>query len=53
MKSVKDVNKWMETNALFKTEGSQIKMKQINIGLGNGKALKLFNDNIVKFEIIK
>ena len=27
--------------------------RQINIGLGKGKALETFNENIVKFEIVK
>jgi len=38
---------WGQTNALFKPEGGQI-----NIGLGNGGALDLFNDSIRGFETI-
>lgn len=53
MKSVKYIKYWMETNALFKTEGAQLKIPQINIGLGRGKALKIFNNNIINFEIVK
>ncbi len=36
---------WNKFNAYFKAEG-----EQINIGLGKGKALEIFNDNIKKFE---
>ncbi|MDE9483989.1 hypothetical protein [Xenorhabdus bovienii] len=39
---------WKENHAYFKAE-----REQINIGLGKGKALDIFNDNIVKFEKIK
>jgi len=35
---------WKEVSAFFKAEGDQI-----NIGLGNGKALEIFNEGIVKF----
>lgn len=40
--------KWGNSKALFKPEGDQI-----NIGLGKGKALNLFNDSIVGHETIK
>ena len=41
-----DVGKgWKLNNAFFKAEG-----EQINIGLGRGKALDLFNEGIYKFE---
>jgi len=36
---------WAGENALFKAEGNQI-----NIGLGKGKALETFNENISSFE---
>jgi hypothetical protein len=38
---------WMRAHAYFKTEG-----KQINIGLGQGTALDIFNDAIMAFERI-
>jgi len=38
---------WKETNAFFKVEGTQV-----NIGLGNGNALNVFNFNIQHFKII-
>lgn len=38
---------WASNNAYFKTEDNQI-----NIGLGNGKALDIFNDNIIEHKII-
>lgn len=38
---------WMENNAMFKVEGSKtVGARQLNIGLGRGKALELFNDSI-------
>lgn len=37
--------KWTEDYAFFKAEGDQI-----NIGLGKGKALEIFNSNISIFE---
>ncbi len=41
-----DVGKgWKETSAFFKAEG-----EQINIGLGKGKALDIFNQGIQRFE---
>ncbi|MBH1932685.1 RHS repeat-associated core domain-containing protein, partial [Serratia rubidaea] len=44
--SMSDVTKgWKENNAFFKAEGDQI-----NIGLGRGKALEIFNKGIEKFE---
>jgi len=36
---------WKEKNAYFKSEGNQI-----NIGLGRGKALDIFNEGVNKFE---
>jgi hypothetical protein len=44
---------WLENNALFKTEGAKYQLEQINIGLGKGKALDIFNENLLYFEIIK
>jgi hypothetical protein len=40
--------RWGNRNALFKPEGNQI-----NIGLGKGTALELFNQSIRGFEVIK
>ena len=40
--------KWTENFAFFKAEGSQI-----NIGLGKGKALEIFNSNIIIFERVE
>jgi len=46
-------------NALFKTEGKKyvklgkLKEIQVNIGLGKGEALDIFNENILKFQIVK
>jgi hypothetical protein len=45
---------WVNDNkALFKTEGTKRNMMQINIGLGKGKAVDIFNNNIIHFEIIQ
>ena len=38
---------WRSTNAFFKQEAGQV-----NIGLGNGKALETFNNNILSFKAI-
>lgn len=38
---------WKATNAFFKVEGTQI-----NIGLGSGNALNIFNSNIQNFNVI-
>ena len=44
-----DVQKeWGENYAFFKGEG-----KQTNIGLGQGAALEIFNENIIGFEEIQ
>ena len=40
--------KWTENFAFFKAEGSQI-----NIGLGKGKALEIFNSNISTFKKVE
>lgn len=39
---------WGKRGAQFKPEGDQV-----NIGLGKGKALEIFNDNVVGFETLK
>jgi hypothetical protein len=36
---------WTSNNALFKLEGDVV-----NTGLGKGRALTTFNNNLVKFE---
>ncbi|MHC1748012.1 MAG: RHS repeat-associated core domain-containing protein [Cellulosilyticaceae bacterium] len=45
---------WNQNKAFFKGEGISGNMSigepQINIGLGKGKALDIFNDNIINFE---
>ncbi len=43
---------WTRNNALFKTEGGDYGLTQINIGLGKGKALNIFNGNISAFKVI-
>lgn len=40
--------KWTRKNAFFKAEGSQI-----DIGLGKGKALEIFNNNIFNFKKVE
>ena len=45
--------RWTENHALFKTEGNEYGMAQINIGLGKGTALEVFNQNIIAFEVIQ
>ncbi|MFD4582812.1 hypothetical protein ACFWOY_32115 [Streptomyces sp. NPDC058423] len=42
------MSKWNRKHAYFKQEGDQI-----NIGLGRGKALKLFNENITAWEVVR
>jgi hypothetical protein len=39
---------WTSSNAFFKAEGAQI-----NIGLGQGKALNTFNSNIQGFSPVR
>lgn len=39
---------WTKDNAYFKGEG-----KQINIGLGKGKGLDVFNENIVDHTVVQ
>jgi RHS repeat-associated protein len=41
---------WTENNAFFKTEKvHSTGIRQTNIGLGQGKALSIFNENIISF----
>lgn len=49
---------WLQTKALFKTEGSQLAPPigpsgQVNIGLGKGSAIDVFNQNIKTFEVVQ
>ncbi|MGL5152766.1 MAG: hypothetical protein ACRC7N_19595, partial [Clostridium sp.] len=49
MSELKDVKNWRANNAYFKYEDGVL-----NIGLGGkGKALDIFNNNIIHFEVIK
>lgn len=54
---VKEINKWtIRDYILFKTENytlNGIEMKQVNIALGNGDALKEFNKDILFFEKVE
>ncbi len=43
----KSTNGWGKNHAQFKKE-----KEQLNIGLGKGKALDIFNENIVETEVI-
>jgi TANFOR domain-containing protein len=43
-----DGSKWNQSSARFKQEGTQV-----NIALGQGKALEVFNNNLLEFELIK
>ena len=43
---------WNKTHARFKVETLKSTGKQqVNIALGNGAALKIFDDNIMEFEL--
>ena len=45
---------WMKENTLFKIEGTDLGIPQVNIGLGrDGKGMQIFNDNILNFQIIE
>ena len=46
MPEIKDVKNWRNNNSFFKIEENVL-----NIGLGRGKALDIFNDNIIHFEV--
>ncbi|MHB0879520.1 RHS repeat-associated core domain-containing protein [Paenibacillus sp. SEL1] len=54
MKDISSVSKWNEKYAHFKGEGLSgkkgIGKPQVNIGLGKGTALGIFNDHITSFE---
>ncbi len=44
---------WKGSSAFFKQEGTgTLAGPQINIGLGHGPALNIFNDNLIKFNIV-
>lgn len=49
MPNISTVKGWRMNHAYFKGEGAN----HINIGLGGGKALKLFNDNITAWEVVR
>lgn len=53
MPPVTTVTKWTEKHAMFKTEGTRLGLEQINIGLGKGPAIDIFNANIKAFEVVK
>ena len=44
----KDIAPWSEESARFKLERNQV-----NICLGKGRALELFNDNIIEFKLVR
>ncbi|SFM67630.1 RHS repeat-associated core domain-containing protein [Chitinophaga sp. YR627] len=44
--------RWRAAKSYFKQETNKYGLKQINIGLGNGKALEIFNKNISSVQII-
>uniref|UniRef100_UPI00259B8887 hypothetical protein n=1 Tax=uncultured Prevotella sp. TaxID=159272 RepID=UPI00259B8887 len=44
----KDIASWSEEFARFKLERNQV-----NIALGKGRALELFNDNIIEFKLVR
>jgi hypothetical protein len=51
---VQSVSDWKSSYAYFKTEGTgTMGGRQINIGLGEGPALNIFNDNLIRFDIVK
>ena len=41
------------TSCKLAPAGGNYNIEQVNIGLGKGKALETFNENIINFEIIK
>lgn len=45
--NIPNVDSWMKNNAFFKVEGNQL-----NMGLGNGKALDIFNSGIKGYKPI-
>ena len=45
---------WNKSRARFKVETvKETKSKQVNIALGQGKALDIFNNNIIEYQLIK
>ncbi len=45
---------WMKNNTLFKIETPKTGKRQVNIGLGrDGEGMRIFNENIINFEIVK
>jgi len=59
MPRISPTDNWTMNNALFKTEGQKyvdlgtLKEVQVNIGLGTGKALDIFNERIFNFQIVQ
>lgn len=58
MRQAVTVNNWIQNNALFKTEGSTYPFPigpngQVNIGLGKGDAINIFNQNLKNFEVVE
>lgn len=43
---------WKSENAFFKFETNRRGLSEVNIGLGNGRALDIFNANITNFRKI-
>ncbi|WP_262328510.1 hypothetical protein [Carboxylicivirga litoralis] len=44
----------MKNNTLFKIETPKTGKRQVNIGLGrDGEGMRIFNENIINFEIVK
>ncbi|MFN8417604.1 MAG: hypothetical protein U0U66_14840 [Cytophagaceae bacterium] len=45
---------WNQTRARFKVETLTLtNTQQVNIALGQGRALQIFNDNLLHFQLIK
>lgn len=44
---------WIQESTLFKIEGTKLGTSQVNIGLGKGKGVEIFNENIINFQIVK
>lgn len=45
---------WSKSKARFKVETLRItNSKQVNIALGQGEALNIFNNNIIEYQLIK
>ncbi len=43
---------WTKINAFFKLETNEAGLQQVNIGLGRGKALEIFNKNIQSVKVV-